>query len=304
MLGPWLEFGWPDKTKLGIGISMTGRAFLTRAGLILAVVLIAGCSRLSVSLPAAEKAVEEMSAEEIYQAGEYALERGRNPAAAEYFGEIERLYPYSDWASRGLVMQAYAYHLEKDFIGSRASAERYLAFYPTLDDAAYAQYLLALSYYDQIFDVGRDQGMTVKALQSLRAVFENYPNSEYADPAKERFDLAFEHLASKELEVGRFYLKDGHYTSAINRFRVVVEDFPTTRYTPEALYRLVEAYTALGLTGEAQAALAVLQSRFSDSEWYADALVLLGEEGAESTQLSGAGWLSNIYRKAVSGDWL
>ena len=200
-------------------------------------------------------------------------------------------------------MQAYAFHLDKKYTESRSAAQRYLNFYPTLEDAAWAQYLVALSYYDQIYDVGRDQALTINALQEMRKVFETYPDSEYADEARPRFDLAFDHLAAKEMEVGRFYLSKQEYVAAINRFRVVVEDFQTTRHTPEALYRLVEAYSALGRTGEAQNAAAILQTDFSDDEWYADALILLGQEGLETTG-AGSGWLARIYRQTVSGDWL
>ena len=151
-------------------------------------------------------------------------------------------------------MQAYAHHQAKDYENSRSAAQRYVDFYPTDEDAAYAQYLLALSYYDQIEEVGRDQGLTFQALQALRTVIERYPDSEYARSAVLKFDLAFDHLAAKEMEIGRYYLKRDHHAAAINRFRTVVEDFQTTTHTAEALHRLVEAYLSLGLTDEAQTA--------------------------------------------------
>jgi outer membrane protein assembly factor BamD len=181
--------------------------------------------------------LETYTAEQIFERGEYELSRSQADEAAFYFSEIERLYPYSDWARRALIMQAFSYHSDKDYPNSRAAAQRFIDFYPDDDDAAYAQYLLALSYYDQIDEVGRDQGLTFQALQSLRAVIENYPDSEYANAAILKFDLAFDHLAGKEMEIGRYYLRRDHYTAAINRFRVVVEDFQTTSHTAEALHR-------------------------------------------------------------------
>ena len=251
-----------------------------------------------------EPDLEVFSAEEIYQRAEYELETANNPAeAARFFGEVERLYPYSEWAKRALIMQAFAFHRDRDYEQSRATAQRYIDFYPADDDAAYAQYLLALSYYDQIDDVGRDQGLTFQALQSLRAVIERYPDSEYAKSAILKFDLAFDHLAAKEMEIGRYYLKRKHFTSAINRFRVVVEDFETTTQTPEALHRLVEAYLSLGLTDEAQTAGAILGFNFQSSEWYQDSFALLTGQGLRP-EAQGQGWLRQIYRQTVLGEWL
>jgi len=280
---------------------MTGKAFLTHAGFVISVSLLTACSAVPNLTPTIS--IEEMSAEQIYQTGENALARGKQEDAASYFGDIERLFPYSDWASKGLIMQADALHQAGKFDASRASAQRYLTFYPTMEDAAKAQYLVALSYYDQIYDIGRDRGLTINALQELRKVIEFYPNSPYAEEAKPKFDLAFDHLAGKEMEVGRFYLGRGDYTAAINRFKVVVEDFQTTRHTPEALYRLVEANLSLGLNGEAQSAAAILQQDFAESEWYADAMMLLNSEGLAAGN-SGSGWLSRIYSQTIKGNWL
>ena len=197
--------------------------------------------------------LESYGPDELFQRAEFELEAENNPEeAARLFGEVERLYPYSEFARRSLVMQAFSYHRDRNYESSRASAQRFLNTFPADQDAAWAQYLLALSYYDQIDEVGRDQGLTFQALQSLRDVIETYPESDYARSAILKFDLAFDHLGGKEMEIGRFYLKGGHYVAAINRFRVVVEDFQTTTHTPEALHRLVEAYLSLGLTDEAE----------------------------------------------------
>ena len=247
--------------------------------------------------------LDSFSAEQIYERGEFEMERNRDDDAAFYFGEVERLYPYSDWAKRGLIMQAFAYHKDKDYENSRASAQRFIDVYPTDDDAAYAQYLLALRYYDQIEDVGRDQGLTFQALQGLRTVIERYPDSEYASSAVLKFDLAFDHLAGKEMEIGRYYLRRDHYTASINRFRVVVEDFQTTTHTPEALHRLVEAYLSLGLVEEAQTAGAILGFNYKGTDWYEDSFKLLTGRGLE-LKAAGDGWLRQVYRQMLQGKWL
>lgn len=247
--------------------------------------------------------LEGYTPEHIFERGEYELADGRSEDAAYYFAEIERLYPYSSWAKRALIMQAYAYHSGKDYEDSRAAAQRYIDFYPTDEDAAYAQYLLALSYYDQIDEVGRDQGLTFQALQALRTVIEVYPDSEYATSAILKFDLAFDHLAAKEMEIGRYYLRRQHYTAAINRFRVVVEDFQTTTHTPEALHRLVEAYLSLGLVEEAQTAGAILGHNYQSTVWYEDSYKLLTAQGLQPKD-RGNNWLSQIYRQSIQGKWL
>lgn len=271
-------------------------------GLVLATAVLAGCGDGN-KVERGEVPLESYTAEQIFGRGEFEMERRKPARAAFYFSEIERLYPYSDWAKRALIMQAYAYHKDTDYENSRAAAQRYVDFYPTSDDAAYAQYLLALSYYDQIDEVGRDQGLTFQALQALRTVIERYPDSEYARSAILKFDLAFDHLAAKEMEVGRYYLKRDHYAAAINRFRVVVEDFQTTSHTAEALHRLVESYLSLGLTDEAQTAGAILGHNFKSTEWYQDSYKLLAGRGLEMKP-KGNNWLSKVYRQMIKGEWL
>ena len=275
----------------------------TLIAMALAGAVLAGCGRdgdrASERVP-----VENFTAEEIYKRGEYELENTRKPKdAVKYFTEVERLYPYSDWAKRALIMQAYSYHRAHDYEEARGAAQRFLDTYPGDEDAAYAKYLLALSYYDQIDEVGRDQGLTFQALQSLREVIEQYPDTEYARSAILKFDLAFDHLAAKEMEIGRYYLKRGHYTAAINRFRVVVEEFQTTTHTPEALMRLVEAYLALGLNDQAQTAGAILGHNFKSSPFYVDAYAQLRGHGL-SPQAKGDSWLTGVYRQVVQGKWL
>jgi outer membrane protein assembly factor BamD len=247
--------------------------------------------------------LETYTPEQIFERGEFELNRKRPSKGAFYFAEIERLYPYSEWAKRALIMQAFAYHQDADYPNSRSAAQRFIDFYPDDDDAGYAAYLLALSYYDQIDDVGRDQGLTFQALQALRAVIERYPDSEYARASILKFDLAFDHLAGKEIEIGRYYLKHDHYTASINRFRVVVEEFQTTTHTAEALHRLVEAYLSLGLTDEAQTAGAILGYNYRSTDWYEDSYKLLTGRGLEMKSL-GNNWLSAIYRQTLKGDWI
>jgi outer membrane protein assembly factor BamD len=247
--------------------------------------------------------LETYSAEQIFERGEFELNRKRPQDAAEYFAEIERLYPYSEWAKRALIMQAFSYHQDQDYPNSRSAAQRFIDFFPDDDDAAYAQYLLALSYYDQIDEVGRDQGLTFQALQSLRQVIERYPDSEYAKAAILKFDLAFDHLAGKEMEIGRYYLRRNHYTAAINRFRVVVEDFQTTTHTAEALHRLVEGYLSLGLNQEAQTAGAILGHNYQGSVWYEDSYKLLTGQGLQPAFYKN-NWLGAIFRQTIKGEWL
>ncbi|MEM9552410.1 MAG: outer membrane protein assembly factor BamD, partial [Pseudomonadota bacterium] len=178
---------------------MTGRkSIATLIGATALAVLLSGCGGggfLGVSRDQ-QIPLESFTPEQIFERGEFEISRGREDQAAFYFSEVERLYPYSTWAKRALIMQAFSYHLDRDYPNSRAAAQRYIDFYPADEDAAYAQYLLALSYYDQIDEVGRDQGLTFQALQALRTVIEVYPESEYANSAILKFDLAFDHLAS------------------------------------------------------------------------------------------------------------
>jgi len=266
------------------------------------VVLASGCARLRKE----EVTLENTPPEQIFQQAEAKLtERRGAEDAAVLFTEVERLYPYSEWAKRSIIMSAFAYHQGKLYEESRGAAQRYLDFYPADEDAAYAHYLIALSFYDQIDDVSRDQGITFQALQALRTTVERYPDSEYASSALLKFDLALDHLAGKEMAIGRFYLKKGHFGAAINRFRVVVEDFQTTTHTPEALHRLVEAYVSLGLDADAQTAGAILGHNFQATDWYNDTYALLTGRGISIDKANDAsqGWLKKIWRQVAKGEW-
>lgn len=274
-------------------------------GTVLIVTVLTGCSALGLGgKQTKEVPLDNYTPEQIYKMGEKELEVQKDPKAAlRYFQEVERLYPYTEWAKRGLIMQAYSQHKAKKYEEARDAAQRYLDFYPGDEDAAYAQYLLALSYYDQIDEVGRDQGLTFQALQALRTVIEQYPDSEYAKSAMLKFDMAFDQLAAKEMEIGRYYLKRNNYTAAINRFRTVVQDYQTTSYTAEALHRLVECYLALGFTDEAQTAAAILGYNYQSSPFYEDSFKLLQGRGLEP-KVKGDGWLAKVYRQMIKGEWL
>ena len=272
--------------------------WMFRFGAVLSLAVLGACSSELGGQP-----LDDLSAQAIFERGERQIAKGNPDDAAYTFGEIERLYPYSEYAQRALIMQAFAYHRDEDYTNARAAAQRYLDFYPAEEDAAYAAYLVALSYYDQIDEVGRDQGLTLEALQALRRVIEQYPDSEYASTSTLKFDLAFDHLAAKEMEIGRYYLKRGNYVAAANRFRTVVEDFQTTSQTPEALHRLVESYLSLGLVEEAQTAGAILGYNYQSSEWYEASFALLSGEGL-SPDAAGDNWLSSIYRQVLRGEWL
>ncbi len=269
-------------------------------GAVLIVASLSACGRFG----AKEVPLDTLTAEDIYKRGEVALAKQKKPdEAIKLFSEVERIYPYSEWAKRALIMEAFAEHRGKKYEEARGTAQRYLDLYPADEDAAYAQYLMALSYYDQIEEVGRDQGLTFQALQSMREVIEKYPDSEYASSAVLKFDLAFDHLAGKEMEIGRYYLKRREYAAAINRFRTVVQDYQTTTHTAEALSRLVECYLALGLTDEAQTAGAILGYNYKSSPFYDDAYRQLTGRGL-SLEARGGSWLSGVYRQTLAGKFL
>ncbi|MDP2082914.1 MAG: outer membrane protein assembly factor BamD [Pseudotabrizicola sp.] len=277
-----------------------GKSGARLLGIALVVSILAGCAGRG----SQQRALDSYTAEEIYKQGELQLETGAKPKdAIRYFQEVERLYPYSEWAKRSLIMQAFSQHKAKEYEDARSTAQRFLDTYPGDDDAPYAAYLMALSYYDQIDEVGRDQGLTFQALQGMRRVIEQYPDSDYARSAMLKFELAFDHLAGKEMEIGRYYLKRRNYTAAINRFRTVVQDFQTTTHTAEALHRLVEAYLGLGFNAEAQTAGAILGFNYQSSPFYNDSFRLLKGRGL-APEAQGDSWLRQVYRQMIKGEWL
>ena len=268
---------------------------------VLIILLFSSCSESQNGLESSVS--EDKAAEEIFNSGEKEILRKRYGDAAEKFKEVERLYPYSDWSKRALIMQVYALHKDQAYENVVSAANRFIEFYPNDKDVSYAYYLIGLSYYDQVLEIGRDQKLTQEALAIFKLIIKEYPNSEYASSSQIKFDFLRDHLASKEMEVGRYYLKRKHFVSAINRFRRVIEDFSTTSHVPEALHRLVEANLSLGFFDEAQTAGAILGYNYKSTEWYERTFELLQSEGLQPKS-SGNSWLNQMYRQVIKGQWL
>lgn len=195
--------------------------------------------------------------------------------AIKQFDEVERVHPYSEWAPRSQIMSAYASYRSRQYDDAILTLERFVKLHPGNESAGYAYYMIALCYYEQISDVGRDQGMTEKALKSLQDVIKRFPETEYARDAKLKLDLTIDHLAGKEMMVGMYYIERKEYISAANRFKAVIDKYQTTSHTPEALHRLVETYLLLGVRTEAERYAAVLGHNFPGSEWYRRSYELL-----------------------------
>ena len=248
--------------------------------------------------------LEDMPPGDIFAMGEAQLADGNATDAAQTFNEIERLYPFSQLAKRAIIMSAFSSYTAGNFVAARSTARRYLDLYPSDDDAPYAQHMIALSYYDNIVDVGRDQGTTRRALKALREVVSRYPDSDFARDAQLKLDLTRDHLAGKEMTIGRYYLKRGHYSAAINRFRVVIDKYLTTSQTPEALHRMVEANLALGLEDEALASASVLGHNYPGSDWYANSYALLTGRNLLPEGEDRDGFFSRVYRRVIQGKWL
>ena len=243
----------------------------------LCAIAVAGCAGNKKKAP--KLAYEERPVELLYATGASYLDRRLWNQAVDYFGEVERQHPYSEWARRSILMQAFAHYEGNNYSDAIADADRFIQLYPGNPAAAYAHYLKAVCYFEQIVDVGRDQAATGQALDNLREVTARYPNTEYARDAKVKIDMVNDQLAGKEMNIGRYYLRQGDTLAAINRFKGVVEKFQTTSHTPEALYRLVEAYLTIGLLDEAKRNGAVLGYNYPGDAWYADAYKLLTSSG-------------------------
>jgi len=203
---------------------------------------------------------------------------GQYQAAAAGFDEVERQHPYSPWARKSQIMAAFSYYQSNDYDEAILSAQRFIQLHPGHKDAPYAHYLIAICYYEQIVDVGRDQSLTVNAFTALDTVIKKYPNSEYATDARLKLDLTRDHLAGKEMDIGRFYLNKNLHGAALKRFRVVLENYQTTTHIPEALHRITESYLALGVMSEAQTAAAVLGYNYPGNIWYQRSYALLVDQ--------------------------
>ncbi|MDE1173449.1 MAG: outer membrane protein assembly factor BamD [Parvibaculaceae bacterium] len=266
-----------------------------RPGVLSAIALVAGSLLLSACSSGKEEvAYQERPVEQIYnQAMDY-VQEGNYRKAAPQFDEVERQHPYSVWARRAILMSAYSYYQTNDYDQAILAAQRYISLHPGSPDAAYAYYMVAICYYEQIVDVGRDQQTTQNALKGLEEVVRRYPASEYARDARLKIDLTRDHLAGKEMEIGRYYLFNQEYVAAINRFRIVLDKYQTTTHTPEALERVTEAYVALGVRNEAQTAAAILGYNYPGSRWYQDAYGLMKGNHAEPEVDEGS-WIGRAW---------
>jgi len=273
------------------GLERSGRVLACVAALVLAGVTLSGCSLFDkdVILP-------DEPADKLYNEGLYLLNNKKNPKeAAKKFEEVDRQHPYSEWARKALIMSAYAYYESGSYDDCINSARRYVTLHPGSPDAAYAQFLIGSSYFDQIPEISRDQERADKAVQTLDEVVRKYPNSEYAVAAKRKIEMARDQLAGKEMDIGRYNLQQRNYIGAINRFKIVVTRYQTTRHVEEALLRLTEAYMALGIIDEAQTSAAVLGHNFPDSRWYKDAYALIQSKGLEPSENKGS-WISRAFK--------
>ena len=214
----------------------------------------------------------------LYNAAKRSMDGGDYDQAAKLFDEVERQHPYSIWARRAQLMSAFNYYLAQKYTDAISSAQRFLTIHPGNVEAPYAQYLIAMSYYQQIDEVTRDQSNTQQASDAFGELIRRYPDSRYAQDARLKMDLIKDHLAGKEMEIGRFYQREGQWLAASYRFRSVVDQYQTTTQTPEALERLVECYLALGVPEEAQKTAAVLGRNYPETSWYKQALRLLGRD--------------------------
>ena len=239
-------------------------------------------------------AYKEQAIEQLYNDAMDAMELKNYTEAANLFSEVERQHPYSAWATKAQLMAAYANYQMNEYDEAIITLDRFIEVHPGNRDIAYAYYLKALSYYEQISDVGRDQKMTELALRSLQDVVRRFADTTYARDSGLKIDLTRDHLAGKGMEIGRYYLRQGHYLAAINRFREVIERYQTTTHVPEALHRLTEAYLALGITDEAQTAASVLGHNYPGSEWYKDSYLLLEGRDLQPEAKKGS-WLSRAW---------
>ena len=278
------------------GVESCARAVARLAAFALVALALCACSMFD-----HDTVPPDEPADKLYNEGLYLLNSKKDPkGAAKKFEEVDRQHPYSEWARKALIMSAFAYYQAGAYEDCVNTAKRYVTLHPGSPDAAYAQYLIGASYFDQMPEISRDQDRTDKAVQALEEVARKYPTSEYAVAAKRKIEIARDQLAGKEMDIGRQLLNTRNYTGAINRFKVVVTRYQRTRHVEEALLRLTEAYMALGIVEEAQTSAAVLGHNFPDSRWYKDAYALMQTRGLEPNENKGH-WISQAFTKLASG---
>lgn len=263
---------------------------------VILLLLVAGCS----SSDKKDVQVEE-SVDVLYNRAANAMETKDYAQATKYFEEVERQHPYSQWATQSQLMAAYSSYLDQRYDEAVLSLDRFIELHPGNEQVDYAYYLKALCYYEQISDVRRDQEMTTKALEALDTLVRLYPDSKYTRDATLKRDLTLDHLAGKQMEIGRYYLNRGEVNAAINRFRTVIKDYQTTTHTAEALYRLIESYLVLGLKQEATRIAAVLGHNYPGSEWYERGYKLL-DEGSRKQILSERDFLDRTIESIFKPD--
>jgi outer membrane protein assembly factor BamD len=240
-------------------------------------------------------AAEGEAVAKLYNEALESLKKGNYKTAAKEFGEVERQYPYSSYATKAILMQAYVNYKARKYDDAIVAANRFITLHPGHKDAAYAHYLVALSDFERINDTKRDQTSTRRALEALEEIERRFPDTPYAEDASQKALVARDHLAGKEMQIGRYYYKQGSYLAGINRFKRVVTEYQNTSQTPEALYRLSEGYMALGVVSEAQTAAAVLGYNFPNSEWYKDAYQLVSSDGQAPVE-NKESWISKTFR--------
>jgi outer membrane protein assembly factor BamD len=285
------------------GLRRFGRQLRLAPGLAVLAISLSGCGSGAIldKFTSKDDTFKEEPADKLYNEGLFLMNQSKDPkAASKKFEEVDRQHPYSDWARKSLLMSAYAFYNAGDYDSCIGAATRYVTLHPGSPDAAYAQYLIAASHYDQIPDISRDQGRTEKAIAALEEVVRKYPTSEYATSAKAKLEGARDQLAGREMAIGRYYMEKSDFTAAINRFKTVVTQYQTTRHVEEALARLTEAYMRIGIVGEAQTAAAVLGHNFPDSKWYKDAYNLVKSGGVEPSENKGS-YISKAFKKLGLG---
>jgi outer membrane protein assembly factor BamD len=280
-----------SRSAMGEAFTQAACALSRLCALVLLAAALGACSLFD-----KDNVVPDEPADKLYNEGLYLLNQKKDPKdAAKKFEEVDRQHPYSEWARKALIMSAYAYYQANQYDECINAARRYITLHPGSPDAAYAQFLIGSSYFDQIPEISRDQGRTEKAVENFEEVVRKYPTSEYAVASKRKLEMARDQLAGKEMEIGRYQLQRREYTGAINRFKVVVTRYQRTRHVEEALMRLTEAYMALGIIDEAQTSAAVLGHNFPDSRWYKDAYALMQARGLQPSENKGS-WISQAFR--------
>ena len=239
-------------------------------------------------------ATEDAEVAKLYNEGLADLNNGQSKSAVKKFAEVERKYPYSSFATKAILMQAYASYRAAKWDDTIVAANRFITLHPGHRDAGYAYYLIAVANYNKISDTKRDQTATKQAMASLEEVAQRYPGTPYAADAAQKVIIARDHLAGAEMQIGRYYYKQGSYLAGINRFKRVITEYRNTSQTPEALYRLAEGYMALGITSEAQTAAAVLGYNYPNSEWYKDAYRLVSSDGQAPVE-DKQSWISKTF---------